>query len=216
VAKDSRKIDYADFRRAVGFDLTLSQQDKISAACRLPISPKIWEEIIQATARYTLVQSAMQHAPEVESLHEPLKQFKKSSIKLRKIISDRPELDANPLDVSACSAKLPGATKGNLFELYVSLLDWVIGYTSIIQEMHAAGYVIGYKGSGAWQDWVAQLAAIMERHGLPAAAVRHKKLPFHSLISNLHAHMGLQCRRYDHSERSLAEGIQSVLKAMAK
>jgi hypothetical protein len=205
-----RRIDYASFPGGPIFELTRKQQVEVERLYGTPISADIWEKIFEHTSTYTMIECAIQRAPTVETIEKPLESFKRAALRLRNTIDPGSRVglsEHDPLNVKVFADGLPGASNANMFDCYLYLLEWIIRYTSRVQELQKKGYVRGFKGSGRWYDWVADIRSVLKRAELPAGISNEKELPFVRLVMALQNRMPPECRQYMHSPRSLSAAI---------
>jgi hypothetical protein len=207
----------------------------VEAAYGRAIQPEVWEEIFEATSRYTIPESALQVAPTLKEIKPKLRAVLDASRLIRVSFPGPPVLHRNPLDTDGLKQDMPRASNGNLFELYVFLLDWLISYTEHIQSPDEERYRIGYQGSGRWQEWIRDLIQIMKRNGLPYGTSTSTILKFTILVRELQNQMKVdvhtkhtppekltkqkeleilqlsKCIKHAQSDRALTDAIKRVL-----
>jgi hypothetical protein len=216
VSRSTRRIDYGQFPGGEGFELDDKAQEKVAEACGYAISDEIWEEIFEATSRYTIPESAIRNAPALEEIEGPLNSFLQATEELHGTITKGTARQLDPFDIRAILENLPPPTRGNIFDCYVFLLDWLMSYTRRIQELRKDGYYIGFKGTGLWDDWIIDIARIMQRNGFRTGRSKNTSTPFVKFIRALQENMPEECRRHQQSDRSLAEAISRALPSRAK
>jgi hypothetical protein len=208
----ARGLDYARLAAGHGFELNLAQQTQVQDEYGHIIPVNVWEEILTCTSLYTISETAHLAVPRLAEVENDFIQLSMAATSLYKKLEGSLEPCPSPLDTQAWKDRLPGASKGNLFGLYVELLRWLIAYTALIERSHNEGYYIGGAGTGLWGEWVRSLNQKIKAAGLPAGTSRNSVLPFTRLVSALQKQIAskkhlLSCVRHSASNLALAEAL---------